>query len=150
MGNRIDPLFQEWHQQGGAVLLARVDPNLPLRKPEDLIAESTAYCRESGRLTWVLLDWLIHHIEEINEQELLQMTTKMGDRAVLGVLCDAAHLRKPHPKFERIMAACTPHDRTEPFFLQVARSPLALRLTQENALEVFRRWNYLCGELRYL
>ena len=29
-------------------------------------------------------------------------------------------------------------------------TPLASRLAQERALPVFRRWNYLCDELRYL
>lgn len=135
---------------GGAVLLAEVNPNLPVRKPEKVIAESTAYCRESGRLTWVVLHWLIRHIEEIDERELLQGTRNVGDLSVLGLLCNAAHLRKPHPRFERIMAACAPHSHNEPFFVRVARSPLASRLAQENALEVFRRWNYVCSELRYL
>jgi len=40
---------------GGAVLLAEVDATVPHRSPEEVIAESTAHCRESGRLTWVVL-----------------------------------------------------------------------------------------------
>ncbi len=48
------------------------------------------------------------------------------------------------------MAVCQPHRQLEPFFHRVARSPLATKLTQENSLEVFRKWNYLCRELRYL
>jgi len=150
MGARLDRLFQEWHRLGGAVLVAEVDPSVPLRSPEEVIAESTAHCRESGRLTWVVLDWLINHIDQLNEQELIEETRKQGDLSVLGVLCDAAHLRNPHPKFNRIMAACKPNERVEPFFRRVARSPLARRLTQQNALDVFRRWNYLCAELQYL
>ena len=156
MEDRLDYLFQEWHHLGSAVLLPEVDTTLPVRRPEEVIAESTAHCRASGRLTWVVLDGLIHRIEHMDEQKLLQETKERGDLSVLGVLCDAAHLRKPHPKFERIIAACalddadTPRPKAEPFFQRVARSPLASRLTRENALDVFRRWNYLCSELRYL
>jgi len=65
---------------------------------------------------------------------------------ILGLLCDAANLRRPHPKFERTMRACQPTEKVEPFFHRVARSRLALTLTQQNALEVFWRWNYLCSE----
>jgi hypothetical protein len=150
MGDRLDGLFQEWHRLGGAVLLAEVDPTVSARRPEAVIAESTAHCRESGRLTWVVLDWLIQHIEQLDEQTLLQQTSASGDLSVLGVLCEAAHLRHPHPKFERIMAGCTPPDAVEPFFHRVAKSRLASRLAQAQAVDVFRRWNYLCGELRYL
>ncbi len=133
-----------------AVLLAEGGRTVPARSPEEVIAESTAHCRESGRLTWVVLDWLIHHVEEIDEAKLLQETRKRGDLSVLGVLCDAAHLRSPRPKFERVMAACVPNDRVELFFHRVARSPLAPRPARENAVDVFRRWNYLCSEVRYL
>jgi len=150
MGDRLDHLFQEWHRLGGAVLLADVDTTAPDRRPEDVIAESTAHCRESGRLTWVVLDWLIHHIEQVDEQRLLQETQARGDLSVLGVLCDAARLRNPHSKFDRIIRVCAPHSTVELFFHRVARSPLASRLTRENALDVFRRWNYLCSELCYL
>lgn len=150
MEDRIDRLFQEWHRLGGAVLLAKVDTAVPVRPPEEVVAESTAHCRESGRLTWVVLDWLICHIEETDDQRLLQKTVECGDLSVLGVLCDAAHQRNPHPKFERLMRACVPHREVVPFFHRVARSPLASRLARENALDIFRRWNYLCGELRYL
>jgi hypothetical protein len=150
MGDPLDRLFQEWHQLGGAVLLAESSPQVLARGPEKVIAESTAHCRESGRLTWVVLDWLIQHVEEIDEEMLLRETEKSGKLSVLGVLSEAAQQRRPHPKFERIMAICTPHDELEPFFRRVARSPLALRLTQEKALDLFRHWNYLCSELRYL
>jgi hypothetical protein len=150
MADQLDRLFQEWHRLGGGVLLAEEDRTTQVRSPEEVIAESTAHCRESGRLTWVVLGWLIHHIEQIDEQKLLQETREKGSLSVLGVLCDAARLRKQHPKFERIIAACAPHDKVEPFFQRVARSPLASRLARENALDVFRRWNYLCSELRYL
>ncbi len=99
---------------------------------------------------WVVLDWLIRHIEQLDEDRLLRETQVRGDLSVLGLLCDAANLRRLHPKFQRIMRACKPTDSVEPFFQRVARSRTALALTQQNALEVFRRWNYLCSELRYL
>jgi len=150
MGNPVDRLFQEWHHLGAAVLLAEVDQTVLARLPEEVLAESTAHCRESGRLTWVVLDWLIKHIEEINEHILLQRLAECGDLSVLGVLCDAARQRHPHPKFERLIRACVPNQEVVPFFHRIARSPLASRLARESALDVFRRWNYLSGELRYL
>jgi hypothetical protein len=150
MEDRLNHLFQEWHQLGASVLLAEADEVLPIRFPEEIIAESTAYCRESGRLTWVVLDWLIQHVEELSEEQLLKETEQIGDLSVLGVLCDAAHLRKPNPKFEQIIHTCERHEALEPFFHRVAKSPLALRLTQENPQAVFLKWNYLCNELRYL
>ncbi|MBT9166628.1 MAG: hypothetical protein DDT25_01321 [Chloroflexi bacterium] len=150
MEDRLDHLFQGWHQLGGAVLLAEVDTTSSTRSLEEVMAESTAHCRESGRLTWVVLDWLIHHIDEIDEQRLLQEVKERGNLSVLGVLSDAACQRKPHPKLDRIIASCVPHDKMEQFFYRVDRSPLASRLAQENALGVFYKWNYLCSELRYL
>jgi hypothetical protein len=150
MADPLDRLFEEWHQLGGAVLLAgHAEPARP-RLPEEILAESTAHCRESGRLTWVALDWLMRHVEHLDAQRLIDETREVGDLSVLGVLADAARLRRPHPTFERIVAACHRHDRLEPFFYRVARSPLALRLTRENALVLFRNWNFLCSELRYL
>ena len=107
-------------------------------------------CRESGRLTWIVLDWLVRHCGEIDETNLIAETKKRGDLSVLGVLADAARLRKPHTKFDRIITHCAPHDKLEPFLHRVARSPMASRMARENALGVFLRWNYLCAELRYL
>ncbi len=150
MGDRLDLLFQEWHNLGGAVLLDKVDAAVSVRSPEEVLAESTAYCRASGRLMWVVLDWLIRHIGQLDEQKLHCAMPRGGDRGVLGVLCDAAYQRNPHPKLARLMAACAKPAEVAPFFHRVARSPLALRLTRDNALEVFSRWNYLCSELRYL
>jgi len=149
MADRIDYLFQEWAQLGGEVLLAEKQ-NISARDPHQVIAESTAHCRESGRLTWITLSWLVYHIEEINDERLIGETKLCGDLSVLGVLCDAASLRLAHPKFQRIVRACLPAPKLEPFFKRVAQSALALRLTQENPLDVFKRWNYLCNELQYL
>ena len=150
MADRLTALFAEWYLLGGAVLLADDPADMIPRSPEQVIAESTAYCRDSGRLTWVVLDWLQRHIETVNVARLMREMQRGGDLAVLGVLCDAARQRQPHPKFEAIIRACAPAERVEPFFRRVARSPLALHLTRENPLELFLRWNYLCNELRYL
>lgn len=150
MGDQLDQLFQDWHRLGGAVLLAEAAPDAPARSPEAVIAESTAHCRESSRLTWVVLDWLIRNIDQVDAKRLLRMTRQSGDLSVLGLLCDAARQRRPHPKLDRIIAACRPNAQVELFFVRVARSPLAARLARDNALDIFRRWNYLSNELRYL
>jgi hypothetical protein len=150
MADRLDLLFQEWHQMGGGVLLAEVNTLSSVRSPEEIIAESTAHCRKSGRLTWVVVDWLIHNIDQIDEEKLIGKTKSRGDLSVLGVLADAVYQRNPHPKLERLITSCTPNEKVEPFFYRVARSPLASRLARENAVDVFYRWNYLCSELRYL
>jgi hypothetical protein len=150
MDSRLDHLFQEWQHLGGAVLVAESRDLPSIRSPEEVVAESTAYCRDSSRLLWVVVDWLIHHIEHLNEQLLLQETMKQGDLSVLGLICDIAKIRKNHPKFEQLMAHCRPQPNLEPFFHRVARSPYATRLAQENSLAVFRKWNYWCQELRYL
>ena len=71
MENRLDHLFQEWHQLGGAVLLNESNKIEVFRTSEEVIAESTSYCRSSGRLTWVVLDWLIRNIKNINEERLI-------------------------------------------------------------------------------
>jgi hypothetical protein len=150
MVDRLEFLFQQWHRLGGAVLLAQVDPDVESQSPEQVIAQSTALCRQSGRLMWVTLDWLIRHIDQIEPQSLINAARDQGDLSVLGVLCDAASQRRSHSAFTVIMRQCQPNSNLEPFFHRVAHSPLATRLTEENALEVFRRWNYLCSELRYL
>jgi hypothetical protein len=150
MGDRITYLFQEWHQLGGAVLLAESDRAIPTRLAEEVIAESTAHCRASGRLTWVVLDWLISHVAEIDADVLIEKTVEFGDSTVLGVLCEAAFQRRPDEKFEQVMRACRPNATPEPFFLRVARSPLASRLARENSLDLFKHWNYYSNELRYL
>lgn len=150
MGDRIDELFHQWVELGGSVLVSEREPSIPVRSPEALIAESTAYCRESGRLTWVVLDWMLGHIDEINEERLLGETKAHGDQSVLGVLCDAAYQRHPHEKLDRIMRACHPNKELEIFFYRTAQSPLASAYAREHAIDVFRRWNYLSNELRYL
>ncbi len=150
MGDKLDQLFQEWHRLGGAVLLAHPNELACFRSAEEVIAESTLYCRASGRLMWVVVDWLIRHIELLDEKRLMQETTRQGDLSVLGVICDVAYLRQAHPKFEWLTAHCRPQTKVELFFYRVARSKLATKLTEEHSLPVFRKWNYLCQEVRYL
>lgn len=150
MEDRLEYLFQEWHQLGGAVLLREVKNNLPSRSPEEVLAESTAYCRHSGRLTWVVVDWIIHHIQTIDENKLLKLTKEKGNLSVLGLLCDLARAKNPHSKFDRILKSCAPNNKLEIFFHRVAKSPLAERLTKEKPMEIFTHWNFLCSELRYL
>lgn len=150
MADRLEQLFQEWHHLGGQVLLAESEDGLVVRSPEEVVAESTAYCRASGRLTWVVLDWLIRNIERVDADRLLRATRRHGDLSVLGLLCDAAQQRRPHAKFARLIAGCKPADKMEPFFHRVAKNRLALRLAQEGALDIFRRWGYVSNELRYL
>jgi hypothetical protein len=150
MADVMDRLFAEWHRLGAPVLLAEMPAAVPERPPEVLIAECTAHCRDSGRLTWIVLAWLIDHADEIDAAALLAATRDIGDLSVLGVLCDAAHHRRPHAVFESVMAACCPNPHLEPFFTRVGRSPLATRIARENPVDVFLRWNYLCSELQYL
>ena len=152
MGDRIDALFQRWHRLGAPVLVAEADADADVAPEpiEQLIAESTAHCRDSGRLTWVVLDGLIRHVDQIDDRALTATPGRVGDLSVLGVLCDAARQRRPDPKLERIMAVCPPNDRLEPFFHRVGRSRVASRLATDEALDLFRRWNFLSHELRYL
>ena len=150
MEDRIDRLFSEWHGLDGAVLVRELVPPASPRAPEEVLAESTAYCRQSGRLMWVALAWLIRNVDAVDEAKLIEATRQRGDLSVLGVLCDAARQRQPHPKYDRLLAACNPNDQVEVFFHRVARSPLARRLTLEHPLDLFRQWNYWCAELQYL
>ena len=47
MENRIDLLFKEWHLLGGDVLLKEKINLQTSRSPEEVIAESTSFCREA-------------------------------------------------------------------------------------------------------
>lgn len=150
LADQLDRLFQEWSRRGASAIVAQKAPEGSVRPIEGLIAETTTHCRESGRLTWATIDWLTRHIAELDVDRVLSAAQRAGDMSVLGVLCDAANAANPNSKFGRIIAACKPAETEEPFFHRVARSPLALKLTRANALDLFRRWNYLCSELRYL
>jgi len=150
MEDRLDILFQEWHELGAEVLLDKSNKNKLSRSPEEILAESTLYCRESGRLTWIIVDWLIKNMNKIDENKLIQQTKENGNLSVLGVLCDVAKSRYSNPKYDQIIRVCKPNNKLEIFFNRVARSPLAKKLTEENPLEIFSRWNFLCNEVRYL
>ena len=150
MEDRLDYLFQEWHQLGGAVLLNESNKITFSRTSEEVFAESTLYCRKSGRLTWIILDWLIRNIKNIDEKRLLQHTNEKGDLSVLGLLCDLANSYDSNPKYNNITTSCIPNNKLEVFFHRVAKSPLAAKLTKDNALAIFSRWNYLCNEVRFL
>ncbi len=94
------------------------------------------YCRYSGRLTWVLIDWIIRNTDKINIDRLLQITAKSGNITVLGLISDLAKQKQGNAKLE--------------FFHRVSQSKLATRLTIEQNLPIYDKWNFYCNELRYL
>jgi hypothetical protein len=55
---------------------------------EKLIAETTKYCRYSGRLTWILIDWFIRNVDIIDAEKLVEQTIENGDITVLGLVTD--------------------------------------------------------------
>jgi hypothetical protein len=140
----IDRLFQHWYHLNGAVMVTGVAPSVTVSSAETVVAESTAHARESGRLTWVVLDWLIRNIEQIDERRLLQETAERGDLSVLGVLCDLAHSRGADPRFDRLVAQCEPNKPLEMFFHHLAQYSVTEQLAREDPHEVFLRWGYLC------
>ncbi|MCF8244083.1 MAG: hypothetical protein K9J37_02820 [Saprospiraceae bacterium] len=151
MEDKLNQLFQNWQQFGAAVLVAQSEPTVgEAISAEQLIAESTKYCRHSGRLTWVVLDWLIKNKSEINVPELLKATKMEGELAVLGLLANAANEQVPNAVFEKIMKGCKPNPVPDFFFFRIKNSQLASRLTMENPLPIFQKWNFWCNELRYL
>ena len=153
MGKRaIDRLFQQWYQLGGAVMVAEVDVAVTVPNVEAVIAESTTHARRSGRLTWVVLDWLIRNVERVDEWQLLQASEEQGDLSVLGVLCDLARSRRPHTKFDWLVEQCESNDPREMFFHRLARYSITTQLAQEDPHEVFFRWGYFCRaeEVRFL
>jgi len=151
MEGKLNQLFQKWQQFGAAVLVAQSEPEpSEVLSAERLIAESTRYCRYSGRLTWVVLDWMLKNKDRINAAELLKATKASGDLAVLGLLANAGYEQSPDVIFERIMKGCKPNAVPDFFFFRIKNSKLASRLTMENPLLVFQKWNFWCNELRYL
>lgn len=122
------------------------EPSEPLM-PERLIAESTAYCRDSSRLMWIVLDWLARHADQLDADQLLDLTRLNGDIAVLRLLCDMALERGYSAMLHHVRASCTPHPSQEIFFHRVARSPLASSLAKESPLAIYQRWNFLGREL---
>jgi len=151
MEHQLNQLFQYWQQFGAAVLIAKSEPATEEAfSAEQLIAESTRYCRHSGRLTWVVLDWMLKNRGRINPAPLLKATRETGDLAVLGLLANAANEQSPDAIFEKIMKGCKPNPAPDFFFFRIKNSKLASRLTMENPLPLFQNWNFWCNELRYL
>ena len=149
METQLNRLFQEWQRLGASVLVAQSE-RIAHRAVESLIAESTAYCRHSGRLTWIVLDWLLTSASPVSVPLLLAETRTHGDLAVLGLIASAARAQAADSIFELIERGCVPNLQPDFFFYRVKNSGLASRLTMENLLPVFQKWNFWCNELRYL
>ncbi len=149
MEDKLDILFQHWNKFDGKVLVPEIKPtdNITI---ENLIAETTKYCRYSGRLTWILIDWIIRNIDNINIEKLIKATTETGDSTVLGLISDIANQKYIHTKFDYIIKSSKPNDKKEIFFYRVAKSKLASKITIEQSIPIYDKWNYYCNELRYL
>lgn len=149
MEDKLDLLFQYWNKYDSKVLVSQTKETDAI-EIERLIAETTKYCRYSSRLTWVLLDWIIRNVDKINTERLLQITAQSGNITVLGLISDIAKQRKDHIKFEHLIKASRPNGTKEIFFYRVSQSKLATRLTMEQNLPIFNKWNFYCNELSYL
>jgi len=150
MESRLDDLFCQWQRLGAAVFVSQDCCPEPVMSLELLLATSTNACRDSSRLTWVILGWLVQHPTLISVSLLLRETRLNGNIAVLGVLAEAAYDKTAHPVFKRIAAECKPNAQPETFFNRVAKSAFASAQAQVNTLEVFRRWNFWCDELEFV
>jgi len=149
MEDKLDILFQYWNKFDSKVLVSESKQTDTI-DIENLIAETTMYCRYSGRLTWVLIDWIIRNTDKINIDRLLQITAKSGNITVLGLISDLAKQKQGNAKLEYIIKASKPNDKKEVFFHRVSQSKLATRLTIEQNLPIYDKWNFYCNELRYL
>jgi len=150
MTSVLTELFEDWHRVGGAVLLASRPQEGELPEAELLAARSTAHCRESSRLMWVVLGWLEENVDRVDSDLLMRATADVGDLSVLGLIADMANERRDHPILQRIMAACKPNPGLEIFFHRVARSATAARLTEARTNDIYRRWNYLGWEIEHI
>jgi len=149
MEDKLNELFQYWNKFDSKVLISEVKQTESI-DIEHLIAESIKYCRYSGRLTWILIDWIIRNIDKVNIDKLLQITAKNGDITVLGLVSDLAKQKRNDVKLEYLIKASKPNDKKEVFFYRVSQSKLATRLTIEQNLPIYDKWNFYCNELRYL
>lgn len=149
MEDRLDMLFQYWNKYDSKVLVSELKQATEI-DIENLIAESTKYCRYSGRLTWILVDWIIRNIDEINVGKLLEATSINGDITVLGLISDLAKQKRENANFEYLIKSSKPNEKKEVFFYRVSKSKLASRLTIEQNLPIFDKWNFYCNEVRYL
>ncbi|MEI6436229.1 MAG: hypothetical protein WCP32_15450 [Bacteroidota bacterium] len=149
MEDKLDILFQQWNKFDSKVFISEIKPTEKINI-ENLIAETTMYCRYSGRLTWILIDWLIRYIDIIDSEKLLNTTLDKGDVTILGLVSDLAKQKRNSFKFEYLIKASKPNDKKEVFFYRVLKSKLASKLTIEQTLPIYDKWNFYCSELRYL
>jgi hypothetical protein len=149
MEDRLDMLFQYWNKYDSKVLISELKQANEI-DIENLIAETTKYCRYSGRLTWILVDWIIRNIDEINVSKLLEATSINGDVTVLGLISDLAKQKRENANFEYLIKSSKPNEKKEVFFYRVSKSKLASRLTIEQNLPIYDKWNFYCNEVRYL
>ncbi len=149
MEDKLNILFQHWNRQDSKALVAEsVDvEDIAIEK---LIAETTNYCRYSGRLMWILLDFLIRNIDTIDVFELINLTKKEGDISVLGLVADMAKEKREDIRFDQIINESQPNSTKEIFFYRVAKSKFASKITIQETLPIYEKWNYYCNELRYL
>ncbi len=149
MEDKLNILFQYWNKQDSKALVAEsVDvKDIAIEK---LIAETTNYCRYSGRLMWILLDFLIRNIDAIDIFELINLTKKEGDISVLGLVADMAREKRNDIKFDQIINESQPNPTKEIFFHRVAKSKFASKITMQETLPIYEKWNFYCNELRYL
>jgi len=149
MEDKLDILFQQWNKFDSKVFVPEIKPTENINI-ENLIAETTMYCRYSGRLTWILIDWLIRYIDIIDSEKLLNATLDKGDITILGLVSDLAKQKRNNLKFEYLIKASKPNGKKEVFFYRVLKSKLASKLTIEQTLPIYDKWNFYCNELRYL
>lgn len=149
MENKLDMLFQQWNKFDSKVFVAE-DIATKQVTIEELIAETTKYCRYSSRLTWVLIDWLIRNIEKLNIDKVLQLTINQGDITVLGLVADIARQKRNDNKFNYVINSSHPNNEKEVFFYRISKSKLASKIAMEQSLPIYDKWNYYCNELRYL
>ncbi len=149
MEDKLDTLFQYWNKFDSKVFVAENKPTEQIGI-EELISDTTNYCRYSGRLTWVLVDWFMLNIDKINIEKLLKLTKEKGNITILGLISDIAKQKRDSVKFEYLIKSSLPNDRKEIFFIRVSKSKLASKITIEQSLPIFDKWNYYCNELRYL
>jgi len=149
MENNLDNIFQHWNNYDSKVLIAEKKTTEKI-DIEHLIALSTKYCRYSGRLTWILVDWLVRNIKKLNVLKLIDLTKQIGDITVLGLIADLAKQKYNDINFDYIIKSSKPNDKKEIFFYRVAKSKLATKLTIEQTLPIYEKWNFYCNEIRYL
>jgi len=149
MEDKLNILFQHWNKQDSKALVAK-SYDVKGIAIEKLIAETTNYCRHSGRLMWILLDFLIRNIDTVDILELINLTKKEGEMSVLGLVADMAREKRNDVRFDQIIAESQPNPTKEIFFHRVAKSKFATKITMQETLPIYEKWNYYCNELRYL